>query len=61
MEILEMIVETNLLTCWAGCIKLLITFDIFVFPDSISKEINCTEHEYMNMSPSLIELATPLP
>ena len=26
----------------------------------ISKEINCPEHEYMNMSPSLIELATPL-
>ena len=29
--------------------------------DSISKEINCTEHEYMNMSPSRSELATPLP
>ena len=28
--------------------------------DSISKEINCAEHEYMNMSPSLIALATPL-
>ena len=27
---------------------------------SISKELNCPEHEYMNMSPSLIELATPL-
>ena len=27
---------------------------------SISKEINCPEHEYMNMSPSLIDLATPL-
>ena len=23
--------------------------------------MNCGEHEYMNMSPSLIELATPLP
>ena len=34
----------------------LISFEI----DSISKEINCAEHEYMNMSPSLIELATPL-
>ena len=28
--------------------------------DSISKEINCAEQKYMNMSPSLIELATPL-
>ena len=28
--------------------------------DSISKEINCAEHEYMNMPPSLIALATPL-
>ena len=28
--------------------------------DSISKEINYAEHEYMNMSPPLIELATPL-
>ena len=28
--------------------------------ESISKEINCAEHEYMNMSPSLIELATLL-
>ena len=28
--------------------------------ESISKEINFAEHEYMNMSPSLIELATPL-
>ena len=28
--------------------------------DSISKEINCAKREYMNMSPSLIELATPL-
>ena len=32
-----------------------ITFEI----KSISKEVNCTEHKYMNMSPSLIELATP--
>ena len=29
--------------------------------DLISKEFNCAEQEYMNMSPSLIELATPLP
>ena len=28
--------------------------------DLISNEINCAEQEYMNMSPSLIELATPL-
>ena len=28
---------------------------------TISKEINCAEHEYMNMSPSLIALAMPLP
>ena len=28
--------------------------------DLISKEIDGAEHEYMNMSPSLIELATPL-
>ena len=27
--------------------------------DSIFKEINCAENEYINMSPSLIELATP--
>ena len=27
---------------------------------SILKEVNCAEHKYMNMSPSLIELATPL-
>ena len=28
--------------------------------NSISKEIDCAKHEYMNMSPSLIELATQL-
>ena len=28
--------------------------------DLISKEINCAEQEYMNVSPSLIELAKPL-
>ena len=39
-----------------SCSAQLISFEI----DSISKEINCAEHEYMNMSPSLIELATPL-
>ena len=38
------------------CSAQLISFEI----ESISKEINCAEPEYMNMSPSLIELATPL-
>ena len=34
---------------------------VFCFEiDSILKEINCAEHEYTNMSPPLIELATPL-
>ena len=28
--------------------------------DLISKEINCAQRNYMNMSTSLIELATPL-
>ena len=28
--------------------------------DLISKEVSCAEHKYMNMSPSLIKLATPL-
>ena len=36
-----------------SCSTQLISFEI----DSISKEINCAEHEYMNMSPSLIALA----
>ena len=39
-----------------SCSAQLISFEI----ESISKEINCAEHEYMNMPPSLIELATPL-
>ena len=39
-----------------SCSAQLISFET----DSISKEINCAEHEYMNMSPPLIELATPL-
>ena len=39
-----------------SCSAQLSSFEI----KSISKEINCPEHEYMNMSPSLIELATPL-
>ena len=39
-----------------SCSAQLISFEIM----SISKEINCAEQEYMNMSPSLIELATPL-
>ena len=26
---------------------------------SITKEINCAEHEYMNMGPPIIELALP--
>ncbi len=30
------------------------------YKQSISKEINCAEQEYMNMSPPLIELAAPL-
>ena len=44
--------------------------DIFIYPcsaqliffeiESTSKEFNCAEHEYMNMSPSLIALATLL-
>ena len=38
--------------------------DLFIYScsaiESTSKEINCAEHEYMNMSPSLIALATPL-
>ena len=38
------------------CSAQLTSFEI----DLISKEINCAEQEYMNMSPSLIELATPL-
>ena len=37
------------------CSAQLTSFEI----DLISKEINCAEQEYMNMSPSLIELATP--
>ena len=38
-----------------SCSAQLISFEV----DSISKEINCAEHEYMNMSPSLI--VAPLP
>ena len=38
---------------WSGQ---LISFEI----DSISKEMNRVEHEYMNMSLPLIGLATPL-
>ena len=36
-----------------SCSAQLISFEV----DSISKEINCAEHEYMNKSPSLIALA----
>ena len=36
-----------------SCSAQLISFEV----DSISKEINCAEHEYMNMPPSLIALA----
>ena len=36
-----------------SCSAQLISFEV----GSISKEINCAEHEYMNMSPSLIALA----
>ena len=39
-----------------SCSAQLISFEI----DIISKEINCAEHEYMNMSPPVVELATPL-
>ena len=39
-----------------SCSAQLISFEI----ESVSKEINCAECEYMNMSPSLIKLATPL-
>ena len=39
-----------------SCSGQLSSFEI----DLISKELNCPEHEYMNMAPSLIELATPL-
>ena len=39
-----------------SCFAQLISFEI----KSISKEINCAKHKYVNMSPSLIELATPL-
>ena len=41
-----------------SCSAQLISFDRET--DSISQEIKCAEHEYMNMSPPLIELATPL-
>ena len=40
----------------SSCSAQLISFEI----KSILKEVNCTEQKYMNMSPSLIELATPL-
>ena len=36
-----------------SCSAQLISFEI----ESTSKEINCAEHEYMNMSPSRIALA----
>ena len=39
-----------------SCSAQLIYFEV----DSISNEINFAEHEYMNMSPSFIALATPL-
>ena len=45
--------EGDILINW--CSAQLISFEI----DSISKEINCVEHEYMNISSPLIELATP--
>ena len=37
-----------------SCSAQLISFEI----ESTSKETNCAEHEYINMSPSLIALAT---
>ena len=39
-----------------SCSAQLISFEI----KSILKKVNCAEHKYMNMSPSLIELATRL-
>ena len=39
-----------------SCSAQLISFEI----ESTSKEIKRAEHEYINMSPSLIALATPL-
>ena len=39
-----------------SCSGQLSSFEI----DLISKELNCPEHEYMNMAPPLIELAAPL-
>ena len=39
-----------------SCSAQLIHFEI----ESVSKDINCAEHEYMNMSPPLVELARPL-
>ena len=39
-----------------SCSGQLSSFEI----DLISKELNCQEHEYMNMAPSLIELAAQL-
>ena len=39
-----------------SCSAQLISFEI----ESTSKEIDCAEHEYMNMSPSLIARAMPL-
>ena len=39
-----------------SCSGQLSSFEI----DLISKELNCPEHEYMNMAPSFIELAAPL-
>ena len=39
-----------------SCSGQLSSFEI----DLISKELNCPEHEYLNMAPSLIELAAPL-
>ena len=38
------------------CSAKLISFEI----DSLSKELNCAEQEYMNMSPPLVDLATPM-
>ena len=40
-----------------SCSAQLISLEV----DSISKEINCAEHDYMNKTPSLIALAPLLP
>ena len=62
--------ELSTMTGYSGVASSISEGDIFIYScseqlssfeiDLISKELNCPEQEYMNMSPSLIELATPL-